>query len=92
MRQEAEKTRLRRLDELAPKAPQVWEQVVALIEKKQVKAYDDAVKLLLELRELAQHIRQMDGFKARINQIYEDYRSRPGLLSRLGHAGLLKPE
>jgi hypothetical protein len=34
----------------------------------------------------------MDGFKARINQIYEDYRSRPGLLSRLGHAGLLKPE
>ena len=91
-RQEAEKTRLRRLDELAPKAPQVWEQVVALIEKKQVKAYDEAVKLLLELRELAQHIRQMDGFKARINRIYEDYRSRPGLLSRLGHAGLLKPE
>jgi hypothetical protein len=91
-RQEAEKTRLRRLDELAPKAPQVWEQVVALIEKKQVKAYDEAVKLLLELREVAQHIKQMDGFKARINQIYEDYRSRPGLLSRLRHAGLQKTE
>ena len=52
--------------------------------------FDEVVKLLLDLRELAQHRKQLDRFRARINQIYEDYRSRPGLLSRLGHVGLVK--
>ncbi len=89
-REEAERARLRKLEDLAPKEPQVWEQIFALIEKKQAKAYDEAAALLLELRELARHRKQLDRFQARINQIYADYRSRPGLLSRLSQAGLVR--
>lgn len=88
--EEAERAKLRKLGELAPKEPQVWEQIFGLIDKKQPKAYDEAVALLVELRELAQHRKQVDRFQARINQLYVDYRSRPGLLSRLSQACLVK--
>jgi hypothetical protein len=89
-RQEAEKARIRKLEEMAPREPQVWEQVHALIEQKKVKAYDEAVKLLIELRELAQHFGQLDRFNARVNQITADYRNRPALRSRLERAGLVE--
>jgi hypothetical protein len=88
--EEAERAKLRKLEELAPKEPQVWKQIFGLIDKKQPKAYDEAVARLVELRELAQHRKQVDRFQARINQLYADYRSRPGLLSRLSQAGLVK--
>lgn len=34
----------------------LWKQAFALIKTKQTKAYDEAVKLLTELRDLAQHL------------------------------------
>jgi hypothetical protein len=89
-RQEAEKAKVRKLNELAKKEPELWQQVSALIEKKQVKAYEEAIKILRELRNLAQYLGRTDQFKARIIQIQEHYRSRPGLLSRLRAAGLVK--
>lgn len=88
-RQAAEQARIRQLDALAPKEPELWKQVFALIEKKQPKAYDEAVTFLVQLRDLAKHLGQSDRFKDRVNQIREDYRNRPGLLSRLRHAGLV---
>jgi len=68
----------------------VWEQIFGLIDKKQPKAYDETVALLVELRELAQHRKQVARVQARINQLYAHYRSRPGLLSRLSQADLVK--
>jgi len=89
-RQTAERARIRKLDAMVEKEPQLWEQVTALIEKKQPKAYDEAVSILKDLRDLAQHFGRLEGFQARIDKLHDDYRSRPGLLSRLQRAGLAK--
>ena len=91
-RQEAERARIRKLEALAEKAPELWVQISALIEKKQTKAYDEAVAMLKELHELAKHRGQVDRFTSRVNQIQEEYRNRPALLSRLRDAGLVKGE
>ena len=62
--------------------------MLSLIEQKQAKAYEEAIKLLIDLRDLARRRGQEDSFSARIAQFYEEYRTRSGLLSRLRHAGL----
>jgi hypothetical protein len=90
-RQEAERAKIRRLRKLKDKEPQVWEEIFTLIEKKQSKAYDEATKLLVELRELANYLGEPDKFKDRVNTIFEKYHNRPGLKSRLQQADLLNP-
>jgi hypothetical protein len=89
-RQEAERARIKKLAELGKREPQLWDEVFALIAKKQPKAYDDAIKLLVDLRDLAAHLGQSEKFQTRINGIYEQYSNRPGLLDRMRHARLLK--
>jgi hypothetical protein len=86
---QAERERVRRLKALAEKEAQVWEQVRALISQKTAKGYDEAVKHLKELRELAQYERKTDEFTARIRQIQEDFPTLTGLKSRLRDAGLI---
>jgi len=88
--EEAEAKRIQELEELARQEDQIWQDVNALIEKKQTKAYDEAVQILLKLQELAVYKEQEDVFQERLNQIYEQYRRRPGLLSRLRGADLQK--
>ncbi|MEW6211265.1 MAG: hypothetical protein AB1631_23065 [Acidobacteriota bacterium] len=91
-RQEAEKARIKRLNEMSKREPQMWDEVFALIAKKQPKAYDDAIRLLVDLRDLAEHLGQPERFQSRINGIYEQYSNRPGLLDRMRRARLLKQE
>ena len=88
-RRAAERARLRRLEELARREPEVWEQVAALIEQKQGRAYDEAVALLGELRDLAEHRGERDRFAARIAAMRDEYPTRSGLLQRLRQAGLI---
>jgi hypothetical protein len=82
-RQRAEQERIRKLDALVEQEPVMWEKVYTLIKQKQVKAYDEAVGLLVQLRELAEHQNQMDQFDRRIRQIHEDYHTLRGLRSRM---------
>jgi hypothetical protein len=89
-RQEAEKARIHKLEEMAPKQPEMWDQVRALIEKKQTSAYDEAVTILRQLRDLAEHLGQLERFASRVQQLAEDYRNRPALRERLERAGLTK--
>jgi hypothetical protein len=86
--EEAEAKRIQELETLAKQEEQIWQDVDALIQKKQTKAYDEAVQLLLKLQELAVYKEQESVFQERLNQIYEQYRRRPGLLSRLRDADL----
>ncbi len=91
-RQEAEKARIKKLTEMGKREPQLWDEIFALIAKKQPKAYDDAIKLFVDLRDLAEYLGQSDKFQTRINGIYEQYSNRPGLLDRMRHARLLKQD
>jgi hypothetical protein len=86
--EEAEARRVRELEALAKREVQTWDEVDALIQQTQAKAYDEAVRLLLKLRELARHQGQEATFQQRLNRICEQYRKRSALLRRLHEAGL----
>jgi hypothetical protein len=53
-------------------------------------AYDEAAKLLTDLRELAQHLGRLEEFESRLGQIQQDFSSLSGLKFRLREAGLVK--
>ncbi|MBJ7294870.1 MAG: hypothetical protein JHC73_00735 [Dolichospermum sp.] len=82
--------RIRELLALVPKEAKLWEEVFRLIAFKQSKSYDDAIANLRNLRDLAEHQGKLEQFKLRIQEMQTDYSNRPGLLSRLQKAGLLK--
>lgn len=88
--QAAKEARIRELSALAPKEAKLWEEVFRLIALKQSKPYDEAIKHLRNLRDLAEHQGQLAQFKLRIQKMQTDYSNRPGLLSRLQQAGLLR--
>lgn len=85
----AEQERIRRLEELSQKQSEVWREIHALIEKKQSKTLDEAVKLIIEMRDVANFLGESDKFKKRMEEMGQQYRGRPGLMYRLRDAGLL---
>jgi hypothetical protein len=86
--QEAEAKRIEELQTLAKREAQVWQQVESLIQKAQSKSYDEAVKLLVKLRDLAEYQNRLPVFQERLNRIYEQYSNRSGLKRRLQEIGL----
>ncbi len=86
--EEAEANRIKEMEALAKQEAQIWQDIDALIEKKQSKPYDEAVQLLVKLQELAVYKGQEAVFQERLNQMYEQYSRRPGLLRRLREANL----
>ena len=88
--QEAEAKRIQELKALAKREAQVWQQVESLIQKAQSKPYDEAVQLLVKLRDLAEYQNQFPAFQQRLNQIYEQYSNRSGLKRRLQELGLVQ--
>ena len=86
--QEAEAKRIEELQTLAKREAQVWQQVESLIQKAQSKPYDEAVKLLVKLRDLAEYQNRLPVFQERLNRIYEQYSNRSGLKRRLQEVGL----
>ncbi|MFM7792313.1 MAG: hypothetical protein ACKO90_30830, partial [Microcystis panniformis] len=72
----------------AKREAQVWQQVESLIQQAQSKPYDEAVKLLVKLRDLAEYQNQLAVFQERLDRIYEQYSNRSGLKRRLQEVGL----
>ena len=85
---EAEEKRIRELEALAKREAHAWAEVDALIQQMKSKAYDEAVQLLLKLRDLARYQGQETVFQQRLNRIYEQYSRRSALLRRLRNVGL----
>ncbi len=84
----AERRRLQELEALAAREAEVWEEVDALIQRGAGSAYDEAVRLLLQLRELAIHKDEGPAFERRVSELCERYSRRSALLRRLGSVGL----
>jgi hypothetical protein len=78
------------MEALAQREAEVWAEVETLIERMQAKPYDQAVELLVKLRDLAHYQNQEAGFQQRIDDLYERYPRRSGLLRRLREAGLVQ--
>jgi len=85
---QAEARRIVELEALARRGEDAWQEVDALIQKSQAKTYDEAVQLLLKLRDLARHQGQETVFQQRLNRICGQYSRRSGLLRRLRNVGL----
>jgi hypothetical protein len=85
----ATEKRIQKLEALAKREAEAWAEVESFIGQMQARPYDDAVRLLVELRDLAAYRGEEAVFQERLNHIYEEYSRRSGLLRRLHNAGLL---
>ncbi len=87
-RQEAEAKRIEELVQFASQANQAWLDIERLLLVAQAKPYEEAVEILVKLRDLAIYQNKQAEFQRRLNSIYEKYTRRTGLLRRLKNAGL----
>ena len=85
---EAAEHREKYLDEIAKREPNLWNQVENLISTKQPKSYDQAVRLLIDLRDLASRKGKMDEFGPRLSALRAAQARKPSFIKRLRKAGL----
>lgn len=76
------------LDELAKREVETWQQVDALIATKNPRNYDEAVKLLGDLRDLGVRGGRAADVGMRIRALREQHARKPTFLERLRMAGL----
>ena len=79
---EAAIARAKHLDKIAGREPQLWAEVDALIAARQPKSYDQAVKLLIDLRDL-DACRKGGDFGPRLDEIRRQHARKPALIARL---------
>jgi hypothetical protein len=84
---EAAIAREKHLDSLAGRESKLWGEVDALVASKQPKSYDQAVAILVDLRDLAARGKARD-FGIRIETLREAQARKPSFIERLRKAGL----
>jgi len=85
----AKQKRQQALKSIAKNQLQLWQQVDELIEYKTTNAYDEAITLLNDLRDLAELEKTFDSFNQHIDKIRRTYSRRSGLIARSRAAKLL---
>ena len=85
---QAAEHRAKYLDEIAKREPNLWDQVGTLISMKQPKSYDQAVRLLIDLRDLAFRKGKMKEFGPRLSALHAAQARKPSFIKRLRKAGL----
>jgi len=78
----AARARVKHLDQLAGNEPVLWKKVESLIATKQPKSYDQAVELLVDLRDLAARAGGAD-FRRRVEALRNAHARKPTLIDRL---------
>ncbi len=89
LKREAEERRIKELNELAKEEEATWREVDSLIQQQQGRTYDEAVGLLVKLRDLAEYQGKMDSFKLRMDSLAGRYARSSSLLKRMRNAGLI---
>lgn len=84
---EAAIARERHLDSLVGHEAELWTEVGGLVATKQPKSYEQVVKLLVDLRDLAARAKGGD-FRLRIEALRQAQSRKPSFIKRLGEAGL----
>jgi hypothetical protein len=85
---EAAEARERYLAGLAQREAAAWRQVDALIATKQPGRYDEAVKLLCDLRDLGRSRGRAGDIEVRLRRLCEEHARKPSFIERLRKAGL----
>ena len=76
------------LKSLAGREDSIWKKVATLIDSKQPAKYDEAVKLLVDLRDLNKAAGKQSVFNAKLQKIREKHHRKPTFLDRLKRKGL----
>jgi hypothetical protein len=84
VKEEAE--RVHYLDQLAKREAVVWNDVIAYIQQRQPKGYDQAIRLLIDLRELATRQGHETEFRAKIENLRATHAAKPSFIERLTKA------
>ncbi|MDU9048851.1 MAG: hypothetical protein Q3M30_08355 [Candidatus Electrothrix sp. Rat3] len=85
---EAAIAREKYLNGLAGRENEIWEKVNALILTRNPKNYDEAIKLLIDLKDLAKKNNVTSLFKSKLMTIQEEHRRKPSFIRRLDSANL----
>jgi hypothetical protein len=85
----AEARRIAELKALAQREDETWREVDALIQQSNAKAYDEAVRLLKRLKDLARYQRQEEVFEGHMRILCDLYKRRSALMRRLREAKLI---
>lgn len=86
--EEAERKRIQRLEKLAQEEGSTWTYVENLLTEKRAKTYDEATKLLVELRDMAKYKQRENQFADHFKSICEKYGKSVALMERFRRAGL----
>ncbi len=86
---EAERQRIQRLEKLAQAEESVWANVESLLSQKRGSTYDEATRLLSELRDLSEYKQRQTKFAERFQSIRERYGKSAALTERFRRAGLM---
>lgn len=86
--QAAAAARDKHLDALAAEGDRAWQRVAALVDTKRPRDYDDAVKLLADLKTLGEREGQQAHFGRRLGQLRGQHQRKPSFIQRLDKAGL----
>ncbi|MGE3270317.1 MAG: hypothetical protein AB7P40_16305 [Chloroflexota bacterium] len=82
------RTRQEYLDRLADREDWLWQRVEELVGQKQARPYDEAVTLLVDLRDLAERRIQLREFRDRLATLRQAHKAKVSFLGRLNRAGL----
>ncbi len=88
-RKTAERQRLQRLEKLAQDEDTTWAHIENLLGEKRAAAYDEATRLLVELRDMADYKQRQPRFSERFRSILERYGKSVAFKDRLKRVGLL---
>lgn len=81
--------REKHLSELTQRQNQTWQEIEQQVGSKQKQAYDQAVKSLLDLREVAVRQQAMERFRSRLAALRETHGAKYTFVERLKKSGLL---
>ncbi|HEU5382518.1 MAG TPA: hypothetical protein VFV38_44480 [Ktedonobacteraceae bacterium] len=91
-RERAEAARLRHLQDIHTQQEEIWKQATMAAERGISSGYDEAVRLLIDLREAARHYQETGPFQERFQNWVLDHSRRPALLRRLRENAFGVPE
>jgi hypothetical protein len=73
---------------MAGREEELWRRIEELVEVKRAAEYDQAVRLVIDLRDLSARDQTRTAFDRRLNELRARHAKKPGLLRRLDEAGL----
>jgi hypothetical protein len=84
-----EEQRLAKLEKLEKQEVSLWNEVDLLIKEKKTNSYDEAIKILKELKVLAIHKKRQGDFKAKVQTIQQKYSRLSALQGRIESCNLV---